>query len=429
MKPNAVQEPIPNTMQDTYISVVVDGKPFSLNASNPTFAAMKRAIEGEKWERIPKLVSLAEKIASSRNGSVTVKNGNVYYHGRAIDTSLGLRIAQMVKEGKRVGYMLKFMDNLYQNPSQATINELHEFLNINKLPITDDGCFMAYKIVDANYRDCHTHTFDNHVGQVLVMPRKDVDGDRRLECSNGFHFCSLAYLSGFPGSYIMGIKINPKDVVSIPEMMQGKGRTWRYEVMLELADRNALTVAQDAPVYLTSVLPVERDRKKLLVKVLAHPTIIRAIKKRKLKIKNLRKGTLGRLTKLYASLPSLEPPPPSKLDENPIKAARLQAGLTTSEVAEEMDIDAKTVIDAERFSRVGQTKADQFIQAILAIQARKRSAVVATVGTPEAAEQERLADEDIAAGRFGVIPPPVEEEEVEYDDGYGECDEDPDEED
>jgi len=361
-------------LQDKYLSVVVAGKPFPLNASHPTFPAMKRAIERQQWDRIPKLVSLAEKLASTRNGSVTVKNGNIYYHGRAIDTSLTRRILQMVKEKKNVGAMLKFMDNLYQNPSQETINELYDFLSRYKLPITDDGCFMAYKNVNANYFDNRSNSFDNNVGNVLVMARKDVDANRRLDCSAGFHFCSLAYLSGFgsDGDHIMGIKVNPKDVVSIPEMDCGKGRTWRYEVVLELADRNAVSVSTDAPIYLTSVLPVERDRKRLLAKVLAHPTIKRAISKRKLKIKNLRKGTLGRLTKLYASLPVVEAPKPSLLDENPIKVAREQAGLTHSEVAAEMDISAKVVIDAERFSKVGQTKTDEFIRAIQECQRQLR---------------------------------------------------------
>ncbi|HEV2174597.1 MAG TPA: hypothetical protein VGR71_13565, partial [Nitrospira sp.] len=176
-------------LQDKYLSVVVGGKPFSLNASHPTFAAMKRAIERRDWKRIPKLVTLAEQITSAANGSVKVQNGNVYYHGRVVNTTLTRRILQMVKEGKKVGAMLKFMDNLYQNPSQECIKELYDFLGRYKLPITDDGCFMAYKNVTHDYKDNHTQTFDNSVGQVLVMPRKDVSGDRRNACANGFHFC------------------------------------------------------------------------------------------------------------------------------------------------------------------------------------------------------------------------------------------------
>jgi hypothetical protein len=352
-------------LQDKYLSVIVDGKPFSLNASHPTFSAMKRAIERKQWNRLPKLVTLAERLMATKGGAVTIKNGNVYYHGRVIHSTLTTRIIQMVKEGKKVAPMLKFMDNLYQNPSQDCINELYEFLRHNKLPITDDGCFMAYKIVDKNYKDCHSHSVDNQVGAVPIMPRKNVDGDRRTLCSNGYHFCSLAYLSSsFPGAFIMGIKINPKDVVSIPEMVEGKGRTWRYEVVMELADRDPVSVTKDAPIYLTSVLPVEADRKKLLAKVLAHPIIKRAIAKRKLKVANLRKGTLGRLTKLYAKLPLLNAPLPSKLEQNPIQVARVQAGLSIGDVAKELGVPSKLVYDAERFSKVGQAKADKFIEAI-----------------------------------------------------------------
>jgi hypothetical protein len=361
-------------MQDKLITGVVPGtgKPFSLNASHPTFNAMKRAIQRKEYHRVAKLVSLANKLTSTRNGAVTVLNGNVYYHGRPVNTTLTKRILAMVKAGHSVGPMLKFMDNLYQNPVQSTINELFDFLGRYKLPITDDGCFMAYKIVREDYTDCHTGTFDNNVGCVPVMPFKEVDKSRNNACSRGFHFCSMAYLAGFRGAHIMGIKVNPKDVVEIPEMDCGKGRTWRYEVVLELSDWNSITVAQDNPIYLTAMLPVERDRKRLLAKVLAHPTIRRAVAKRKLKVKNLKKGTLGRLTKLYAALPMVEVPQVSKLEENPIRVAREQAGLTHSEVAEEMDIDTKIVHDAERFSRVGQRKVDEFLVAIKIVQDRKR---------------------------------------------------------
>lgn len=363
----------PYVLQENFVSIVVKGKPFSLNSSHPTFSQVKRAIERKQFDRLPKLMTLADKIAATVSGAVSFRNGVVYYHGRPVNSGLTKRIVELATTKQPVAYMLKFMDNLYQNPSQDTIKELYEFLRRYRLPITDDGCFMAYKNVTADYKDNYSQTFDNTVGQVLVMTRKGVDANRRNLCSSGFHFCSISYLAGFGdhGDHIMGIKINPKDVVSIPEMDAGKGRTWRYEVVLELADRNSISTTQDAPMYLTAVLPVEKDRKKLLAKVLAHSTIKRAIKKRKLKLKNLRKGTLGRLTKLYAQLPSTEAPLPSKLLENPIKMAREQAGLTHSQVAEEMDIDTKIVHDAERFSRVGQTKADLFIAAILTLSKRK----------------------------------------------------------
>jgi hypothetical protein len=51
----------------------------------------------------------------------------------------------------------------------------------------------------------------------------------------GLHFCSRDYLSHFGGERIMILKINPRDVVSIPvDYNAAKGRACRYEVIGEL---------------------------------------------------------------------------------------------------------------------------------------------------------------------------------------------------
>ena len=107
-------------------------------------------------------------------------------------------------------------------------------------------------------------------------------------------------------------------------------------------------------------------------KVLSHPTVRRALKKRKLKVGNLKKGTLGRLTKLYARLPISNAVPQSKLYENPIKVAREQAGLRLVELAEEMDLTPKEVYDSERFANATQTKIDAFLAAIKVVSERKQ---------------------------------------------------------
>jgi hypothetical protein len=56
-------------------------------------------------------------------------------------------------------------------------------------------------------------------------------------CSTGLHFCSKEYLDHFGGhdSRTVILKINPRDVVSIPaDYNATKGRTCRYEVIGEL---------------------------------------------------------------------------------------------------------------------------------------------------------------------------------------------------
>ena len=54
-------------------------------------------------------------------------------------------------------------------------------------------------------------------------------------CSYGLHFCSEGYLRHFGGDRVVILKINPRDVVSIPtDYNNTKGRCCRYEVIGEV---------------------------------------------------------------------------------------------------------------------------------------------------------------------------------------------------
>jgi hypothetical protein len=76
---------------------------------------------------------------------------------------------------------------------------------------------------------------DNSVGRVVEMERNTVDDRAENTCSTGLHFCSQHYLSHFGGARTMILKINPRDVVSIPsDYNDSKGRACRYEVVGEL---------------------------------------------------------------------------------------------------------------------------------------------------------------------------------------------------
>jgi hypothetical protein len=155
---------------------------------------------------------------------------------------------QMLQEGFSVEPMVNFMENLYKNPSHRAVTELYGFLEKNNLPITPDGYFLAYKKVRGDYKDCHTGTMDNSVGQVVEMERYEVNDNKDQTCSTGLHFCGQSYLSHFGGERTVIVKINPADVVSIPsDYNEAKGRACRYEVIGEIGGETA-DKAFDAPV-------------------------------------------------------------------------------------------------------------------------------------------------------------------------------------
>ncbi len=174
---------------------------------------------------------------------ITIENGEGFVYLTEHNLTVPLhdvitsRIITMVEQDFDPQPLLNFIGNLYANPSKTAVEELFLFLNACNLPITEDGHFIAYKIVRNDYKDKHSGTFDNSIGQIYSMPRNAVDDDRNKTCSAGLHFCSKGYISSFGtfGDKCMLVKINPADVVSIPsDYNNAKGRTWKYEVVGEL---------------------------------------------------------------------------------------------------------------------------------------------------------------------------------------------------
>jgi len=233
------------------ITIITDGKTLVVPKDHISYATIVQYLKAGDYEMAVKAADAAQTINDFGQGQVYVLNGVVYWNDKQLDNSLTKRILSMVREGYDVNPMLKFLENLMQNPSSRAINELYRFLECNNLPITTDGHFLAYKNVDHNYKDKYSGTFDNSIGSVCEMERNQVMDDPNQTCSAGLHFCSIEYLNSAWGhnGHTMIIKINPADVVSIPvDYNNSKGRCCRYEVVLEHMDKEKDTLSS-RPVY------------------------------------------------------------------------------------------------------------------------------------------------------------------------------------
>src|SRR5271157_5271135 len=274
-------------------------------ASHPSFKQVVRALKRKEWTKVPKLIDIATSIADKSCGQVELRKDGIFYKGTLIDNSLTVRILELMRQGKPITHMLRFMDSLFQNPQPFAIHELYDWLKKCKLPITDRGTFMAYKRVRHDYKDNYTGTIDNSVGQIVFMKREDVDPDRRNECSQGLHFCSAAYLPNYPGDRVMKVEINPKDVVAIPADYEfSKGRTWLYEVVEEIpaSECGALDRGEDIETYQVAVYSIAKDRKKLIEDILALPTIKSMLRYgRKLAGKKTKRGRKPKTAKFFVS--------------------------------------------------------------------------------------------------------------------------------
>jgi transcriptional regulator with XRE-family HTH domain len=421
----------------------------TMHSSHASFKGIVRALKTKNWAKAVRLFDTAQLIADKSQGRVQVRKDGVFYNGTKIDNSLTTRILQLIKEGKPVSNMLKFMDRLYANPSQTAIDELYDWLRGCKLPITDDGRFVAYRRVRSDYKDCYTGTIDNSVGQLVVMKRSDVCDDRHNTCARGLHFCSVAYLPNYPGDRIMKVVVDPADVVSIPSDYEyTKGRTWQYEVVEEIPQEqitNLIDRGVDIEDYRVAVYSIAKDRKKLIAEILALPTIktmlrraknLRRVKRgRKAKDAafvvsetSIRKMTYGRLVNLYKMY---APPETITLKnttfhdpttgQNRLFTLRKSYGFSRGQVADKLKLSYGTVANYEKATSLPQATIDEYIDALMRL-SRLGDTEQTGLSQPKPTSKKALAAAAaVGAGSYDDGSGLSEDEPFdEYDDGFGE---------
>jgi hypothetical protein len=247
----------PFVLNGNNLSIFLGGKPYNINNVHPNFKKIVAGLKsGLNEDELTGLIqrNMEEEIAKDKN--ILFKDGEI------ISEALAARYRFMVENDFPLEGFKLFIQNLAQNPSMDSRRDLYGFLEACTLPITDDGCFLAYKKVKHNYTDIYSGIFDNHVGKIVEMPREQVDSNRNETCSTGLHVCSRRYLGYFSGGRTVVVKVNPKDVVSVPvDYSNAKMRVCRYEVISELK-REEEDLIQDMAVNVKGpVTIVEVDEK------------------------------------------------------------------------------------------------------------------------------------------------------------------------
>ncbi|MFW5804810.1 MAG: homocysteine methyltransferase [bacterium] len=224
----------PYLIQGDNIIIVMNNKTHTVNKTHVAYNKLLEAIKQEDWKTVENVIDPKAIFVEYGEGHISIKGEKLFWKDRELANSLAGRVVRMFQEGFPIRPMVLFIENLMKNPSNRAVNELYTFLENNNLPITDDGHFLAYKKVRDNYRDVYSGKIDNSVGQTVTMDRNAVDDQKERTCSYGLHFCSKEYLQSFGGERVMILKINPRDVVSIPiDYGFSKGRCCQYTVIAE----------------------------------------------------------------------------------------------------------------------------------------------------------------------------------------------------
>jgi hypothetical protein len=184
---------------------------------------------------------------------VTYHGRKVFFDGDPIHGELVDVIRDLIELGdpEELRPLVNFLEKTKTNPSKQSVDDLYNWVKNGDLVIHEDGDFLAYKGVGYGNGDAEEGLFfsknqgeafvDGHyhngyipqrVGSVVTMPRSEVDDNSAEGCSTGLHAGTHGYANGYADKALLLVKINPRDVVSVPtDSSFQKLRVCRYEVL------------------------------------------------------------------------------------------------------------------------------------------------------------------------------------------------------
>ena len=226
---------LPYILTETSVTIIIDDNPITVDYTDPNWESIINAIHKRDWDAISILANKSAAVEEFGKGLLTVTDGAVYYNNMSVHNHVVDRIFDFIHEDIDIDPLVNFLDKLLVNSSKRCIDELFAFMEHGNMPLDPDGDFYAYKAVRNDWMDKHSGTMHNRIGDVVEMPRNAVDDNSTHACSHGLHAGSLQYVKGFAnnGDKIIIVKINPKDVVSVPCQEDNKMRCCRYEVIAE----------------------------------------------------------------------------------------------------------------------------------------------------------------------------------------------------
>lgn len=237
------------------ITVYSDGRPHTVKSDSQDFGPLRNALIRQDWHTAVRYLSPASNIERWVGGKFKVNNDVVEYNGTALPVELNERIVAMARANDDPSALLNFWERLQRNPSKRSVEQLWPFLQHEGIPLTADGCFLAYKGVRTDFKDVHSGRNDNSVGQILKMPRNQISDDPNHACHAGLHVGAHGYATSF-GPRVVIVKVDPEHVVCIPhDHSAQKMRVCQYEVVGNSDSKTVMPSTSISGDYLPPVKP------------------------------------------------------------------------------------------------------------------------------------------------------------------------------
>jgi len=211
---------ITGTITGNRITCVIDGRFRSFSMASDQGQKLAEALKRvpQDIDEIRKLGDVASYISAMSFGRVEVDDRDrLRLDGEIVDFGMTSHFLRVLREGFDIDPLVKFIENLAENPEPDLKEDMFAFLQQGNLPFTEDGCFLAFKRVNDDYLDFHSRTVHYPIGGLVEMPRENC-AKHRSACGTGLHVCYFDYLPCFHGGAgrILICKVNPRNVTDIP---------------------------------------------------------------------------------------------------------------------------------------------------------------------------------------------------------------------
>lgn len=236
------------------VVVFVPGEdgPLVAHSSHPNFNSIVQAARAQDYG-VVKLFDVASTIAQKferLSERITTANGELFLDGEVLDGVVTDHILRSMEAGlKDWEPLVKFIEALSTNPNQESVDQLYTWIKAAGLVIDTDGMIVGYKGVSRTdplstkfqsinsgkaivNGEVKSGRIPQNAGDVVEMPRSEVQFNPAVGCSQGLHVGSYSYASGFAQGALLEVRVNPRDVVSVPtDCGAQKMRVCRYTVV------------------------------------------------------------------------------------------------------------------------------------------------------------------------------------------------------
>lgn len=229
------------------ISLYIRGEQHVVSADHDRFEDIMVAVKEQRWQDALSLIDATRRLREILEAEeVTVEGAILYYEDRPFPISLSQKALRLSEVGDgSLQPLIRFAKKVRMNPSYVAQEETILFMEANGMLLHEDGDIIAFKGTTDDFMSIHSNPVTGEKvnwapGEIVTEPRNEVDDNRQNTCSRGLHFASKGFADGW-GQRTVVLKINPRDVVSIPyDYNNQKGRCCRAVSLRELEDREDL---------------------------------------------------------------------------------------------------------------------------------------------------------------------------------------------